>query len=228
MGALAEKHADEISNDFVWRRRELDVARMLARNSKNNARRTARKSCIILNYAHWEGFAKFAFTKVVDSISEHLDRKICKFDDLTDRLRAMSIWCEYKSRVGGESDIYCFSDAVSVLLQSRQYVRIRSDQIVETRSNLNTDNLLAMLFAIGVDSSRYKIKEFKIDERICGFRHQLAHGNHQFFDSSIDDALFEDTIDEGLGLMTELKDDLMNFLVLGEFQKHKIQAPTLQ
>lgn len=219
MGALAECYGEQISIDYLWRRKELDVSRMMVRNNKKSARAVARKSCIFLLYAHWEGFARTSFTLAIDGVNEHLRRGILSFGDLTEHLKSMALFAEYRRRSSSEVSLYSFGEIIRPALGNLIGTSMSSSYLVNTRSNLNTSALIEMLYVLGLEPGPYRIKELIIDERICGFRHQLAHGEHKKFDNSIDDQTFEDTIESGLELLVSLKNDLMNFLVNENFKK---------
>lgn len=219
MSALAERYAEQISADYIWRRNELESSRMLVRNSKKNARIVARKSCVILMYAHWEGFAKNAFKLAIDGVNEQIRREVLSYSDLTDHLKSMALFSEYRRRSGSNLTLFSFGDTIGSALRNNIRAFMNVSYLVDTKSNLNTDNLVQMLYVLGLDTGHYRIKGTIIDERICGFRHQLAHGDHQRFDNAIDDEVFENTIETGLGLILSLKNDLMNFLVNEDFKK---------
>ncbi|MBR8826692.1 MAG: hypothetical protein DSM107014_02110 [Gomphosphaeria aponina SAG 52.96 = DSM 107014] len=60
---------EKIEQELDWRERELTSMKILVITTKNNSTKQALRSLIVMLYAHYEGFCKFAWDLYLNGIA---------------------------------------------------------------------------------------------------------------------------------------------------------------
>ena len=167
-------YSDRISDDWLWREKELrDIDALLLKN-KNEI---TLKSGILLVYAHWEGHFKVCASALLEFMSEGVKRKAFAWTDIRPEIRQRLLFCGYrKSSLSGQSH-ETFISYLNALNDSRYSDTLKArDEIVMIDDNLNATRAEAICRNLGVEYSWCALKKIIIDERLITYRNAIAHG----------------------------------------------------
>jgi hypothetical protein len=210
MATIAEWLIDQLDSDMGKRRRELIDLRLLIATATGARRATLARTCVIMAYAHWEGFTKQALRLYLD----HLVKLKIKLVELKYELQALALYAKLESAGGPEKSI---SNAAAVLkeLDSRN-----SDAFfVEGKSVVHVGNMTASNLKLILEFAAlqylpfYATRENFIDSVVCARRHLIAHG--EFLPVSTADA--RDIVQAVLALCDELNDQVQTAAVYREY-----------
>jgi len=215
---LAEFCCDLISDDWLWREKDLRTVDALLLKWKEPL---AVKSGILITYSHWEGHFKFCASKLLDFISEGVKRKLFKWTDIRADVRQRILFCSYrKSNLAGQSQ-ETFISYLNALNDERYQKALNArDEVIMVDDNLNTSRAEAICRNLGVDHSWCALKKIVIDERILEHRNAIAHGSKRLrtgdeMDFSNPDLV--DALNETRGLIREAKNRFGNAITTREF-----------
>lgn len=195
--------SEQFAEDLIWRRRELSDLKQAIRSSQANARSGLLRALITLTYAHWEGFirhcsrAYFLFICLRKSRFEELETQIyinaflTRLDGLFQNRASIEQRCNLVLAILGS--------------QEKRFSKM-NDNLIDTKSNLNSDVLKDICIICGIDFAPFEDKRFFIDQIILKRRNAIAHGNVEFIGLEEMDGL----VAEALSLMGIFKDQLEN------------------
>jgi len=218
MADLFDPFCERISDDWLWREKELrDVDARLFRSSATIDIKTG----ILIAYSHWEGHFKKCASELLDFISEGVRRKIFKWTEVRNDVRQRLLFCSYRrSSLSGQTH-ETFISYLNALNDSKYAVALSArEEIILVDDNLNTLRAEAICRNLGVDPAWCALKKVIIDERIVEYRNAIAHGSRRL--RSGDEIDFTrpellDAIDEAKGLIREAKNRFENAIVTREF-----------
>lgn len=215
---LADAFCERISDDWLWREKELRGVDARLLRSKGPIEI---KSSILLAYSHWEGHFKLCAVELLAFISEGIKRKLFKWTDIRPEVRQRILFCGYrKSSLAGQSQ-ETFISYLNALNEDRySKVLAATDEVVMIDDNLNASRAEAICRNLGVDHAWCALKRIIIDERILEHRNAIAHGSRRL--RSGDEMNFSDpdlitAIDETRSLIRESKNRFENAIVQKEF-----------
>jgi hypothetical protein len=92
----------QIEQDLAWREAEIGALKLLAASSPagSDRERALLRACVAMLYAHYEGFCKFCWDLLLDSI----EQSTCKRKHLTDPVRLLSLKHVFKALRADVSD----------------------------------------------------------------------------------------------------------------------------
>jgi hypothetical protein len=209
----SEQLFSSLDDDIVWRKRELALLKSIAVDGKSQPRQeTLIRSGIALLYAHWEGFVKFSASAYLDYIS----KRRFPYEQLNSNFIAVKIMQEKTD--GQTSRKFIRSkDIVDFILTGLNEKCELAPNIINTRSNLNSEVLKEIVSIIGLDYSPFATKEKLIDEQLVANRNSIAHGRYLMVDLEEYFGLEK----EILALMGIFKDQIDNAVVLQSYLKNK-------
>lgn len=205
-----EDLSSQFDLDLNWRRRELSDLKSAARSADPIARNAILRSLVTMCYAHWEGFAKNAATKYFAHITlkkkeyRELDPQFYKNSFIT-RLDSL-----FKSRLSTED---CCKLLDTILTSNTNRFSFINPQLIDTRSNLNTDVISDICVICGVDSTFFHEKRLFIDSNLLKKRNAIAHGQ----DGGIAVSDMDDFVDSTLALMSHFRLLLENKIYLRKY-----------
>lgn len=198
-----EQLSNRFDEDLIWRRKELSDIKLAIRNADEHARAALLRALIAMCYAHWEGYVKVCAS--------------CFFEFMTSRRKPYSTLARqfyvngfivrlnslYQSRLSLASRCELVNDILDI--GEKRFVAIKAE-LIDTKSNLNTDVIKDICTVCGVDGSFFEEKRTFIDTIILKRRNAIAHGQYEFIDQSQVDQI----IDDILGLMNHFRGLLEN------------------
>jgi hypothetical protein len=168
--------ASRLDRSLAWRKKELTQLKFTADAAPTAVAAVLRRSGLALMYAHWEGFIKdaseFYLRYLADSLQDVGKLKSCFVAiALNDDIRVY----------GPAKAISVQSKLVEVLRSLDQppsmMKRLRSKGVISTRSNLKGEVLREITATLGIDYSRFELKEKPVIDRLVQFRNSIAHGD---------------------------------------------------
>lgn len=206
--------ADDFSNlitaDRTWRIREISDLKTAIRSSDKNLGKVLLRALVTIAYAHWEGHvrqsARLYLTHV--ALRKHpyatLDSQFLK-NYFLPRLAALSL-----SRGSVESRCNLLDEIFSS--SNKQFSRV-NDDLINTRSNLNSEVLREICIVCGVSYFDFIEYESFIDAILLKRRNSIAHGEDTFIAREDLDDVAEKTI----SLMRLFGDTLDNQVQLKQY-----------
>jgi len=170
-----------LSEDLIWRKKELTVLKFLIENStsKPDHHGLHLRSAVALLYAHWEGFIKTA-SKIY---LEYLQFQRLRYEELAPNFIALAV--RGKMRSAAESSrIRLYVELVQFLRDGLSDRSRIPDDAVSTQSNLSSRVLRDITDLLGLKYDEYATKEHLIDERLVDARNTIAHGNYVKLDAA--------------------------------------------
>ena len=179
----------DIENDRSQREREIRLIENIASRSEDEAERDMlRRSLILLTYAHFEGFCKFAllaYASTVNAIGLPC-RDACTplvaatLGKIFAALRDVNTKHEDFARgLPDDRDLHMlarqrsFIDNYETILARRVELQ---DSLVDTKSNLNSLTLKRNLYQLGLEYPVVETHRGSID-KLLGVRNAIAHGD---------------------------------------------------
>lgn len=180
----------ELEHDRLGREAEVrTIERFLAESKSNDERRILRRSLILLAYAHFEGFCKFALTAYVSAINSFglkcdeasipiVAAALTKvFDALRDENKKHDL---FRSSLKNDIDVHRMARQQEFVARyesdvSNTVVSI-SDGVVDAKSNLNSVVLKRNLFMLGLPYPFLDKHRSSID-KLLHVRNSIAHGD---------------------------------------------------
>ncbi|EEA86250.1 MAE_28990/MAE_18760 family HEPN-like nuclease [Peptacetobacter hiranonis] len=166
---------DKIDKDLAWRKKELTSIKsdvQMSNTKERSEQSRAIRAGITLLYAHWEG----AIKNISEYYLIYVSSLKLKYSELKNNFLAITMKTSLdkfeetnKATIHNKliEDIYSKKDEKS---------NIPCNNVINTKSNLNSKILDEIMALIGVDSSKYRLKNAIIDQRLLGNRNKIAHG----------------------------------------------------
>jgi len=189
----AEDLFDRLSEDLIWRKREITDMRWLVKRSNQEYGRhdAILRATVTLVYAHWEGFIKTAGS----SYLEFVHNRRLKHSQLAPNfiaLAARSILRQASStnKVTPHLEVTRFFLS---RLEERSHIPYLNG--IDTGSNLSSVLLKNIVETLGLEFTPFETKIHLIDERLLRTRNTIAHGNFLTIDEDSVIELTKEVID---------------------------------
>lgn len=203
--------SDQFAHELNWRLKEISDLKSAIRGADAPLKRVLLRALVTICYAHWEGYVRFSARKFLEHISlrkftyDQLDRQFLK-NYFLPRLAALST---------SKTSLEDRCNLVDEVLQSgEKRFSKANDDLVNTKSNLNSDVLADICLICGLGADRFSDKATFIDVVLLKRRNSIAHGEDTFV--SIDD--LDALVDETISLMRSFKDALENQVYLSAYR----------
>jgi len=189
-----------LDSESSWRKKELLDTRLHVRSTSEPAQRALRRAAFALAYAHWEGFTKAAFEMYL----AYVRSKQLKLEQLHHSLAALAV-AKQMRQMGGIEETR-LPEAILRLRTSGSPGTLPSSEAVTAKSNLNSENLAALLATFGLEHGEYETRYNWLDASLLAGRNSIAHGR-ETAPSLID---YEDAVDQVLILIDLVKNQILN------------------
>lgn len=211
-----EELEDFIAKEYAWRRKELTNLGGLVSSSKKHNQDVLMRSSIPILYAHWEGFVK----RISQGMLLYLVAKGFKYKELQPSFWAYAAMEKHQGQIPSKN-----FDAIARLFTENQSdistaIRVDPARYIDTKSNLNSEVLKDITRKLGLDYSRFELKENWIDETFVGLRNSICHGER----AQIDLDSFNDVYAEAIGLIDEFKNLVLNSVYEKSYLNSATQA----
>jgi hypothetical protein len=189
--------------DLIWRRKELSDIKAAIKAADEPARPPLLRAIIAMSYAHWEGYVRTCANRYF----EHLTLRKKPFLQLERQIYVNTILVRLdalnRSRVSLKERCKLVNDILDGVGGSFKYL---NPELVDTRSNLNTDVVTEICMICGVDSDHFENNRDFLDLLLLKRRNAIAHGQQEFIQSDEIDDLVANT----LALMAAFRNLLEN------------------
>lgn len=198
---------DDLSTIFdaelIWRRKELSDLKAAVKAADQHARHALLRSIIAMSYAHWEGYVRTCATRYF----EHLTLRKKPFSEFERQIYVNSLLGRLDALSQGRVNLQERCKLVNDILDStaERFVYLNPD-LIDTRSNLNTDVIKDICKICGVDSSSFEKSRTFLDVLLLKRRNAIAHGQQEYIQMDEIDNLVEKT----LALMSTFRNLLEN------------------
>lgn len=164
-----------IQADSAWRKKEISAIkhRIEITEGESEGGAILMRAGIVMLYAHWEGFVKFAATTYI----LHINERILRFDTpLVPHYRDLLMWRSVQRR--GD---FPHSRTPLGFLDAMQFWKTEpekklSEDMIDAESNLSSKVLQKILRIIDIPSNDFDSKKNLIDKKLLGRRNPIAHG----------------------------------------------------
>lgn len=203
----ADDFSQLVTSDRTWRIREISDLKTAIRRADHSLEKVLLRALVTVSYAHWEGHvrnsAKLYLTHIALRKFQYVDLSPQFLKNyFLPRLSALST-----SKAGMAAKCALLDDVLSA--SNKQFSRV-NDDLVNTRSNLNSEVLREICLICGIPSEYFEPHESFIDAILLKRRNAIAHGEDTFIAKSDLDELADKTV----GLMRMFGDTLDNNIQL--------------
>jgi hypothetical protein len=191
-----------LDDETTWRKRELITLRQLVTNCRDHERIALVRAAICVLYAHWEGLIKNTATAYLHYVS----KQRLKLSDLRANLVALGVRAELRA-AENTSRIAAHVTVTTLLMSGLQRgANLPWEDVIDTKSNLNSEVLREIVCMLGLDYTRYITKELLIDGKLLYYRNKIAHGDPE----EVGLADYSILHTEIIGLMDQFRRDVEN------------------
>jgi hypothetical protein len=174
-----------LDTDLIWRRQELSDIKAAIKTADLVSKSVLLRAMIAMSYAHWEGYVRTCANRYF----EHLTLRKKPFVEFERQIYVNSILVRldalHHGRVSVEERCKLINDILDGGDGRFSYL---NPDLVDTRSNLNTDVIKDICLICGVDSNHFEQNRFFLDVLVLKRRNAIAHGQQQFIQTDeIDD-----------------------------------------
>jgi hypothetical protein len=189
--------------DLIWRRKELSDMKAAIKTADLPARPVLLRAIIAMSYAHWEGYIRTCANRYF----EHLTLRKKPFVAFERQIYVNSILGRLDALRRGRASVADRCKLVNEILDGRdgRFSYVNPD-LVDTRSNLNTDVIKDICMICNVDSKHFEDTRAFLDILLLKRRNAIAHGQQEFIQADEVDDLVAST----LGLMGFFRNLLEN------------------
>lgn len=195
--------SDAFDRDLIWRRKELSDLKLAIRKADSASKSALLKSLVAMSYAHWEGFVKMAANKYF----EHLTIRKRPFSEFERQFYINSMLAKLDSVSSNKFGLREKCDLIDHIIgnQEARFSYI-NENLVNTKSNLNSEVVSEICLVCGVSDSYFKSKKDFIDVLLLKRRNAIAHGKAE----DVQENSMDDFVAEVLSLMGNFRDLLEN------------------
>lgn len=195
--------SDQVDADLNWRRKELSDIKLAIRNTTENSRPALLRALITMTYAHWEGYVRMCATKYF----QYLSIRKMPYKDFEKQILINNYLVRLDAFFQNKHNVRDRCNFIEEILESKDnrfsYV---NPQLIDTKSNLNTDVIRDLCVICGIDTSYFEEKRSFIDIILLKRRNAIAHGQQEV----IGESEIDDIVGDAIALMVAFKSLLEN------------------
>jgi hypothetical protein len=195
--------SDIFDTDLTWRRKELSDLKAAIKAADAVAKPVFLRALITMGYAHWEGYIR----NCANRYFEHLTLRKKPFSDFERQIyvnsHLMRLDALYQSRTSLKVRCKLIND---ILDGASGRFSFLNSELIDTKSNLNTDVINDICLICNVDPSHFEQNRTFLDVLVLKRRNAIAHGQQEFI--RVDE--IDDLIGNILSLMSSFRNLLEN------------------
>lgn len=179
----------KLENDLQWREKELDLlGGQFNKASQESVRQTLLRVMVMLLYAHYEGFCKFAFNFYLKEIEKgDIKRKNCQ--DVLILLSLEKEFANFRKNTSAENILNFYQNELLNYLESN----IIFSEIDATDANLYPSKFREKLAQLGLQSNLVEQHKTEI-KNLVGIRNDIAHGQQNIIRTLEEYKKYEDAV----------------------------------
>lgn len=197
-------------SDLSWRRKELSDLKAAIRAADSVAKPVLLRAVIAMGYAHWEGYVRTCANRYF----EHLTLRKRPFTEFERQIyvnsHLMRLDALYQSRASLSARCKLINDILDGAAGRFSFLNA---ELIDTKSNLNTDVIKDICLICNVDSSHFESNRPFLDILILKRRNAIAHGQQEFIQTDEIDGL----VAHILSLMSHFRNLLENKVYMKGF-----------
>lgn len=192
-----------LDSDLTWRRKELSDMKAAAKTADIAAKAAFLRAIIAMSYAHWEGYVRTCANRYF----EHLTLRKKPFVEFERQIYVNSILGKLDALHRGRVSLEQRCQLINEILDGGggRFSYVNAD-LVDTRSNLNTDVIKDICLVCGIESNHFENNRTFLDLLLLKRRNAIAHGQQEYI--GIDE--IDDLVANVLGLMGSFRNLLEN------------------
>ncbi|BBZ78488.1 hypothetical protein MANY_38250 [Mycolicibacterium anyangense] len=165
-----------LTADLKWRVQEMFVFEKMAEKAREHELSALMRAGLALVYAHWEGYVKTAGSGYL----EYISRKRLKLGQLRPEVAAVALR-NVITTLSQQKSSESHTDLVRTLWdRADETIAVPYETTtIRTNANLKFELFASIMHSLGCDASRHRAHEMLIDERLLGWRNEIAHGRGQ-------------------------------------------------
>lgn len=169
--------SDIFDSDLIWRRKELSDMKSAINAADSVSRHALLRALVAMSYAHWEGYVRTCATRYF----EYLTLRKKPFLEFERQIYVNSMLSRLDALYQSRRSIKERSELINEILDGsgRRFAYINQD-LIDTKSNLNTDVVKDICLICGVDSNHFEDKRTFIDLLLLKRRNAIAHGQQEY------------------------------------------------
>lgn len=174
-----------LDSDLSWRRKELSDLKTAVKGADEYSRSVLLRAIITMSYAHWEGYVRTCANRYF----EHLTLRKKLFSDFERQIYVNSILGKLDTQHRGHSSVKERCKLVNDILDggTGRFSSVNPD-LIDTRSNLNTDVVSDICVICGIDSDHFEQNRTFLDVLLLKRRNAIAHKQQEYIQADeIDD-----------------------------------------
>lgn len=179
----------QLNQDITWRIREISDLKTAVWNADKVAKSALLRAVVALSYAHWEGHIRFSAQKFL----AHIALRKFRFS----ALKRQFLRNHFLPRLAaiGHKPVEERGNIIDAVLDAGddRFTRV-NDDLINTRSNLNSEALKEICQVCDVCFSLFYGKENFIDIILLKRRNAIAHGEDTFIQENELDNITDETI----------------------------------
>ena len=189
--------------DLIWRRKELSDMKAAIKAADPPSKPALMRAIIAMSYAHWEGFVRTCANRYF----EHLTLRRKSFVEFERQIYVNSFLGRLEALHLGRVSLNERCKLINDILdgESGRFSYLNPD-LVDTRSNLNTDVIKEICLICGIDSNHFEQNRTFIDVLLVKRRNAIAHGQQEYIQTDE----IDDLVANILGLMGSFRNLLEN------------------
>jgi HEPN superfamily RiboL-PSP-like protein len=189
--------------DLIWRRKELSDMKAAIKFADVPSKPVLLRALIAMSYAHWEGYIRTCAHRYF----EHLTLRKKRFSEFERQIYVDSFLVRlgtlHQGQMGLEARCKLINDILDSAGERFSYV---NPELIDTRSNLNTDVIKDICLICGVEANRFEESRTFIDILVLKRRNAIAHGQQEYIQTDEIDGLVANI----LALMSSFRNLLEN------------------
>lgn len=178
-------------SDLVWRRKELSDMKAAIKTADPPSKPVLLRAIIAMSYAHWEGYVRTCANRYF----EHLTLRKKPFVEFERQIYVNSILGRLDALHRGRVSLEERCKLINEILDGGdgRFSYLNPD-LVDTRSNLNTDVIKDICMICGVDSNHFEQNRTFLDILLLKRRNAIAHGQQEYIQPDEIDDLVADIL----------------------------------